>query len=274
MMTSKQESKSTRPLHNEYPLIHSRNSKSCLKNDDISQNRSSSTAVLDSINQFYTYLGSTRENLQPDPGMNGCFAVRLALFLIETISHKKFTLSAGGCFSRGFYRHCLESAARTDLADEINDPELMVIYIKQCLRLLESTGILKRGGRQALINTDEASTATIFHKLFNAFWNTTPWEDLFPSDTESARELKATRGILKDLLLRRNGAVSIGAIANEFFEMTGFSNRNNLFMISFLDFYFFTWLNHFGLVRYSNESDLSPVRLTVTDRGRKSLNSF
>jgi hypothetical protein len=273
-MTSKQGTNSTGPLHDEYQFIHSRNSKSCLKNNTINQNRPSGTAVLESINQFYDYLGSSRENLQTDPDMNGCFAVRLALFLVETISSKTFTLNAKGCFSRGFYRYCLESATRAGLADEINDPELMIIYIKQCLRLMDSTGILSRKGRRARINTGETSSATIYHRLFNAFWNATPWEDLFPSDTESARELKIVRGILKDLLLRRHGAVNLGSMANEFFEMTGFGNRNCLFKISFLDFYFFTWLSHFGMVRYLTEGDLAPVRIIVTDSGRKSLNSY
>ncbi len=206
--------------------------------------------------------------------MNGCFAIRLAHFLIETISNKNFSLSADRCFSQSFYRHCMEAASQTGLADEIKDSELMVIYIKQCLRLMDESGILSRDRCHARIYPDKASPETIFHKLFNAFWNSTPWEDLFPSDRESARELKATRGILKDLLLRRHGAVSLGAIANEYFEMTGFSNRNNLFMISFLDFYFFTWLSHFGMVRYSNEDAHAPVRITVTDCGRKSLNTF
>lgn len=210
----------------------------------------------------------------PGQDMNGCFAVRLALFLIETISEKKFSLDDDGCFSSGFYHHCLESATRNGLADEINDSELLIIYIKQCLRLMDASGILTRDRRHPRIYPDRAPSATIYHKLFNAFWNGAPWEEIFPSDRESARELKATRGILKDLLLRRHGAVALGTIANEYFEMTGFSSHNNLLMISFLDFYFFTWLRHFGMVRYSGDGDHAPVRITVTDRGRKSLNSY
>jgi hypothetical protein len=273
-MTIKQGLKPTIPLTNEYPSIHSENSKSCLKNNDISRNSSSSAAVLETISRFYDALDSSRQNLSPVPEVNGCFAVRLALFLIETISAKKFSLNAAGCFSQVFYRHCLASASQAGLTDEINDNELLVIYIKQCLQLMEKSGILERNRRQARICINAMSPAVLYHRLFNAFWNSTPWEDLFPSDRESARELKATRGILKDLLLRRHGAVALGAIANEYFEMTGFSNRNDLFMISFLDFYFFTWLRHFGMVRYLNEDDLAPVRITVTDSGRKSLNSY
>ncbi len=273
-MTSKQGSKPTIQLHNEYQVIHSRNSKSCLKNNDISQKHTSGIAALESINQFYKSLAGSRENLSSDPDMNGCFAVRLAFFLIETIAARKFVLDADGCFSRDFYRHCLESAAQAGLADEINDTDLLVIYMKQCMRMMDACGILTRDRRQARIHQDQASSSTIYHKLFNAFWNSTPWEELFPSDRESAQELKVTRGILKDLLLRRYGAVSLGAVANEFFEMTGFSSRNNLFMISFLDFYFFTWLRHFGMVRYSEEHDHAPVRVTVTDHGRKCLKSY
>lgn len=273
-MTIKQGLQQIIALTNEYPPIHSENSKSCLKNNDISRNSSSSAAVLETISRFYNALDGSRENLSPGPETNGCFAVRLARFLIETISGGKYPLSAGGCFSRTFYRQCIESASQAGLADEINDNDLLVIYFKQCLQLMEQSGILERTGRRARISAGDLSPAALYHRLFNAFWNSTPWEDLFPSDRESARELKSGRGILKDILLRRHGAVALSAIANEYFEMTGFSSKNDLFMISFLDFYFFTWLRHFGMVRYLNEDDLAPVRITVTDSGRKSLNSY
>ena len=273
-MTSKQGTNSTRPFNNEYHPIHSRNSKSCLKNNTINERRSPSSALLESINHYYTSLGGTRETMRPDTDLNGCFAVRLALFLAETISGNRFRLDEEGCFTGSFYRHCLDKAAEAGLADEINDPELLVIYMKQCLRLLDTSGILSREKRWARVNGAELSASTIYHRLFNAFWNITPWEDLFPSDSESARELKTVRGIFKELLLRRHGTMSLGAVANEFFEMTGFSSKNNLFMISFLDFYLFTWLRHFGMVRYLTEGDSAPVRITVTDSGRKSLNSF
>ena len=111
----------------------------------------------------------------------------------------------------------------------------------------------------------------MFYRLFNAFWNLVRWEDIFPSDPESARELKITRNILKDLVLRHYGAVSLNDIANEFFDMTGFSTPNDLLVISFLDFYFFTWLRHFGMIRYSNGTEIAPVRITVTDTGRTFL---
>ncbi len=271
-MTSKQETQPTSKLHDEYSPIHSKNSKSCLKNREISPDRSSSSAHLESISRFYNCLNATKDDTSQHKDMDGCFAVRLALFLIETISSKPFPLDNDGCFGVDFYRHCMKSAR--DLAGEINDPDLVIIYMKQCLRIMDSCGILLREGGFARINAPGASTATIFHRLFNSFWNSTPWEDLFPSDTESARELNAVRGVLRDLLLRRHGAVSIDTVANEFFEMTGFSSRNNLFMISFLDFYFFTWLKHFGMIRYSGGKNHEPVSITVTDRGRNSLKTF
>ncbi|MBP7734437.1 MAG: hypothetical protein KA369_00555 [Spirochaetes bacterium] len=271
-MTSKQGTQPNRPLHDEYPPIHSKNSKSCLKNREISPDGTSSRAQLESISRYYNYLGATKDDPSPHKDVNGCFAVRLALFLIETISSRRYALDDEGCLGGDFYRHCMKSDR--DLAMEINDPDLLIIYIKQCLRMMDSCGILLRDGSFARISAPEASAATIFHRLFNSFWNSTPWEDLFPSDTESARELNAVRAILKDLLLRRHASVSIGTLANEFFEMTGFSSRNNLFMISFLDFYFFTWLKHFGMIRYSGGKDHAPVRITVTDLGRNSLKTF
>jgi hypothetical protein len=272
-MAIKQYNQPDKPLHGGYSIIHSRNSESSLKRNDVPLNNSTSTAFLESINRYYDYLDYSEEN-SANPNMNQCFAVRLAFFLIDAISNKKFMLDSQGCFRKNFYHYILEKASASELAEEIGDTDLMIIYIKQCLRILKASGILRQVKTCADINQATVSNKTIYSKLFNAFWNDVPWEDIFPSDTESARELKISKNILKDLILRHYGRISLQSVTNEFFDMTGFSAQNDLLKISFLDFYFFTWLKHFGMIRYFNEPDYAPVRIAVTDKGRIFLNSI
>jgi hypothetical protein len=272
-MAIKQYNQPDKPLHGKHSIIHSRNSKSSLKRNDIPINNSTSVAFFESINRYYGYLDYSEDN-NTNPDMNQCFAVRLAFFLIDAISYKKFMLDRQGCFRKNFYHYIIEKASTSGLAEEIDDTELLIIYIKQCLHMLKASGILRQVKACADIDRAAISSKTIYYKLFNAFWNDLPWEDIFPSDTESARELKICKNILKDLVLRHHGFISLQSVTNEFFEMTGFSAPNDLLKISFLDFYFFTWLMHFGMIRYFNEPNYAPVRIAVTDKGRIFLNSI
>ena len=196
------------------------------------------------------------------------------IFLIVAIAGCDIPLRKSGAFDKSFYQFCIESSAASELAEEIGDPELLIIYIKQCLHLLKASGIVGRNGSRATVDTSARAHRTLYFRLFNAFWNGCPWEDLFPSDAPSARALNESRNILKDLVVRHNSAVRLDSIANEFFDMTGFCNKNDLFMISFLDFYFFTWLKHFGMIRYAAGQETAPVHISVTGTGKKILKSL
>src|SRR4030042_6470257 len=215
-MAIKQYNQPNKPPHSEESIIHSRNSKNSLKRNDSPVNNSTSLAFLESINRYYGYLNYSEEN-NTNLNMNQCFAVRLAFFLIDAISNKKFMLDSQGCFRKNFYRCILEKASASELAEEIGDIELLIIYIKQCLRMMKATGILRQVKACADINQAAVSSKTINCILFNAFWNDVPWEGIFPSDTESARELKFTKNILKDLILRHHGIISLQSVTNEFF---------------------------------------------------------
>lgn len=272
-MTSKHEKRIHPQSSIDYSIIPTGNSNKCLQNYDIPADAPSSRASLESISRYYGFL-RTEEGNTSDVEINGCFALRLSFFLIETISKCTVTLKRNGAFDKNFYNYCIESAAASDLAEEVGDPELLVIYIKQCLHLLKASGIVQRNGSRATVDTSAVSHRTVYFRLFNAFWNRCRWADIFPSDAASAQALSESKNILKDLLVRHEGAVRIDRVANEFFDMTGFCNKNDLFMISFLDFYFFTWLDHFGMIRYSAGEETSPVHITVTGTGRKILKSF
>jgi hypothetical protein len=247
-------------------------SRECFQNNkpDIASNRN--IDALNTISRYYNFLGKSYDEIQ-DTEVNNCFAVRLALFLIDLISNSALPAARSGGLKKNFFRQCLEKAAEEHLFKEIDDQELLIIYIKQCLHLLQISGILKKSDKRAFIIDDVIlSGKSLYYKLFKAFWVDAEWEVIFPSDIETARDLKINKNILKDLLLKNYGKTRLDKVANEFFDMTGFTSCNDLVMISFLDFYFFTWLKHFNLVLYYDDSLYAPVYISVTDSGRKILN--
>ncbi|OHD71618.1 MAG: hypothetical protein A2W19_15240 [Spirochaetes bacterium RBG_16_49_21] len=243
----------------------------CFQNQKIQTDRFQSIVTVESISRYYNILGNSREN-GTDIELNGCFAVRLALLLIDVISKGRFPVTKSGCFKKKFYNQCMNKASEDQLLDTIDDHELFIIYTKQCLHLLRLSGILRQSGGYAMISDAGISGNSVYFRLFTAFWDKADWEIIFPSDVDSARELKINRNILKDLILKNYGKTRLDRVANEFFDMTGFACCNDLIMISFLDFYFFTWLKHFNMILYTDGTAHAPVCIAVTDVGRKILN--
>ncbi len=243
----------------------------CLKNNELDIASYKNINAITEISRYFNFLADPKDNIQNVEVYN-CFALRLSLFLIDLIRKDACATHARGYSKNHFFRRCIEKASGEDFAREINDNELLAIYIKQCLHLLKICGIIKKSAINSFVVTDHSESITgLYYKLLNAFWVEADWAAIFPSDTESARELKISKNILKDLLLRNSGRARLDKIANEFFEMTGFSRRDDLVMISFIDFYFFTWLKHFNLISYMEDSPYAPVSISVTESGKKIL---
>ena len=63
-----------------------------------------------------------------------------------------------------------------------------------------------------------------------------------------------------------------GSYTNYFFQKTGLGRLNDNYAISFIDFYFFTWLSHFGIVNYIEGDETDPVVIELTSHGKLFLN--
>ena len=235
--------------------------------------RTPMAATFDSITRFYSFVHAKNDawtNLIP----YGSFALRLARFIMQLIAENTFHIGRGGSFNRAFYGICEKKAVSCGLLDEIGDREIFIIHIKQCLHILEAAGIISRKGKHASIRSFQDDDQTLFPRLFHSFWNITPWETIFPSDVQAARDLQERRSFLKDAILMNRGTVRIDHIANTFFDMTGFSSPGNLFTISFIDFYPLTWLKHFGLLQYYTGLPCEPVRVALTKAGTTILRTL
>ncbi len=272
-MTRKEATLHTGSYQHRVTISHIAHAIAAPQSQPLEDTRPAALSVFESIQSYYHRLdGAGREDCQLS--LNDCFAVRLALVIMTALSEGSLPETKSGSYGDAFYRHCLEKAAEEGLSDEIDDEEILLIGIKQCLIIMSAAGIIKNEEGRADIDRDGLNEKNIHQRLFNAFWNLAPWDEIFPSDPETARELCHEKSILKDLLARHAGAVSLDAVANEFFEMTGFTSPGDLEMISFLDFYFFAWLERFGLIRYIKGRLYDPVRIAVTGIGRNLLHSY
>jgi hypothetical protein len=272
-MKTNREKKAYESIREATSNIKFKHSNECLQHQKSNIVTLKSNNTVDSISRYYGILCNSFEKIS-GTGINNCFAVRIATLIIDLISNGDFTLTKSGGLKKIFYRLCLEKSLDEHIIDENDDRELFTIYFKQCIHLLRVCGILKKSAGIAVIDENKASFNGLYIKLFRAFWMDAGWEAIFPSDIHAARDLQENKNIIKDLILKHCGKTRLDAIANEFFEMTGFTFQNDLMMMSFLDFYFFTWLKHFNLIQYANDSQYAPVCISVTDSGRKILNSI
>ena len=143
-------------------------------NFDIADNRSSkpnrTKSSFDSANEYYKILYNTNNTLL-QTGMENCFAVKLSKFIISILKEEKntFKLTRENCFREDFYSSCLESISMTGISSEINDEELLVIYMKQIVSILKTSGIIINQKGKAAIRKTEISDTELFYKIVNLF---------------------------------------------------------------------------------------------------------
>jgi len=89
-------------------------------------------STINAITVFHKISSAIRGN-STGQRFASSFAVRLSLFIIEIIKNNRFAASGDLPLGEGFYRFCLTELFDTELAREIDDDELLIIYLKQCV---------------------------------------------------------------------------------------------------------------------------------------------
>lgn len=197
--------------------------------------------------------------------------MQLASTLIQTINLKSIDIKTNKILSNDFYTFCLNNLLKTNIIKTIDDNELLIIYLKQLVMIIKNTDLYNKknnilSGRNLLLNKIQ-----LYLKILDSFWNKSIWSELFPSMPDAASRLMKNKNVMVDLVLKNKNNFKIADISNDFSSLTGISKPNDLFFISFLDFYFFTWLSHFGIIRYINGADIEPVEIELTEHGRRIL---
>ncbi len=225
------------------------------------------TPAFEIVRKFFNYTGSVNSNEEyPDVD---CYALRLCRYLLEKINYYGAVQDRSGSFQETFYSRCLDDMKGDETIDEVEDPELAVIYLKQMVHLMRSAELISSEPGSGVNRKASLSDTSLFMRLFQSFWFYTNWEDIFPSDPAAASELHEARSFVRDLVLKCDEMTEIDVFSNNLSELTGFAEKNDILRISFLDFYLLTWLKHFGIMRYQNGTRYSPVAIQLTDLGRK-----
>ncbi|HPQ55065.1 MAG TPA: hypothetical protein PK253_17580 [Spirochaetota bacterium] len=198
-------------------------------------------------------------------------AIRLFEFLSDVINSRPFALVNGGSFCDEFYDHCIDRIADTDIPQSVDDHELLIIYLKQTAQMLRNTRFFSIDGGVPRVDISDISCTEIYLEFFASFWSRVKWDDIFPSNPGASRDLMRSKHILVDVLLNSGAKAELNSVANNFFTMTGFGLRDDLLLISYLDFYFFTWLSHFSIVKYCRCGNADPVSLRLTPHGKRFL---
>jgi len=191
------------------------------------------------------------------------FVIRLTRFLIMSINDN-FIAFKNRHLGKEFYDHCENSFIKSDIIQDIQDLDLLLIYLKQLVIIFRDSDLLcdEESFAKAITQlSSNDSIHSIFPMLFISFWNRVNWEEIFPSIPEAAKKLKENRTIMINLLINQSDSFRIDKISNDFFRLTGFGKKNDLCLLSFLDFYFFTWLSFFGIIRYLDGAINEPVTI-------------
>ena len=203
----------------------------------------------------------------PDAFIKDTFVIRLFKFLCCFVNDHYFPLK-NRYFDNEFYEYCKESLIDSGIADEIVDTDLIIIYLKQLIIIMKHSNILQNYRGIARVKMETVSYNSIFLMLFYSFWNNVQWEEIFPSLPNAAKALKKNRQLMIELMINQTDIFRIDCLTNEFFVNISFTGVRDIYLISFLDFYFFTWLKFFGITRYLVGSSDEPVKVELTEYGR------
>ena len=219
----------------------------------------------------YYHTLSFAEKDYSNSEMFDCPALRLCRFLLAEI-RSECPMQGRDCYlSESFYLKCARRIRETDLSKDMPDWDTLLIHLKQMANILQAGSVLHVRNGMITVRDGAESGTDLYHLLLTTLWDRVPWEHIFPSDPLAARNMQRNRSVMRDILLGWHHCVPVESVANEFFCRTGLSVKNDLFHISFLDFYLFSWLRNFDIIKYLPSVESAPVAIEITERGRKIL---
>jgi hypothetical protein len=229
-----------------------------------------SNSALDVFNSIYKFHSSLYNNeLFNFMTIKDCHALTLANAIINKLSSENISTDKENSFPESFYNEIAET-----LINEDEDNTICIINLKQTSNIMKKSKIILVKDNIAAISENFQNRERLYCRLLESFWNGTEWSEIFPSSPKDASKLHEQRDIFATLLLGFYTEVSVEDLSNDFFEITGISKKNNLFMILFVDFYLITWLSYFGIIDYTDKKNTNIVHISIEDYGRDILKSI
>jgi len=224
-------------------------------------------SALSTFNSIYKFHSSLQSNeLFKSMKIRDCYTLTLANAIIDKLSSEKIIAGKGNSLPENFYNELSET-----LLTENGDKELIVINLKQLANIMKRGGLITFKDKAAVVSESFQDRDSLYFRLLQSFWNETEWSDIFPSSPEAAVKLHENRNTFAELIQGFYTEVSVEDLSNDFFEMTDIAERNDYFMISFLDFYLIAWLRNFGIIDYSSRTNTEIIYLSIQDYGREIL---
>ncbi len=224
-------------------------------------------SALSTFNSIYKFHSSLQSNELFKPmKIKDCYTLTLANAIIEKLKSEKIIAGKGNSLPESFYDEIAET-----LLTENSDKELIIIFLKQMSNIMKRGGLILFNEKTATASESFQDRESLYLRLLESFWNETEWSEIFPSSPEAADKLHEKRNIFAELIQGFYTEVSVEDLANDFFEMTDIAERNDYFMISFLDFYLIAWLKNFGIIDYSSRNNTEIIYLSILDYGREIL---
>lgn len=202
-----------------------------------------------------------------------CFVCDFSMFMVDIFENNYVSLDNEGFISDEFFTFIASKGKAISKLYNIEDTEIIEIIAKQIVILLKNLKLVKyEDGRAKFCR--EFQEYNIYNNLFTAFWNNVSWSALFPSLPEAGEFLQNNRDLLKLILLEMKEAELLENIALRFLDQSGMNLRNEMLLVSYLDFSVFTWLNLFGIIKYVDYPGSDCVMIEMTETGRNILSAL
>ena len=195
-----------------------------------------------------------------------CNALKFIKNIISLLS-KPLNVEKGNLLPKNFYKKLIALKNTNSFLDDMDEKEQERNY-RQAAHVMEAAGMFKRSKGKVSVDFSFESDADVYFALLKAFWHLTEWDQIFPLnvDVDMAKAFHFDRSIFKDILLkeRKEKRIYVQKIADYFSDLTGISNKGDLILAFFLDFYLLKWLEHFNLVKCHKGSGAMPVSFEIS----------
>ncbi len=204
---------------------------------------------------------------------HSCFASDFTMFILDLFENNYVAIDENGCIDSEFYDFvCAKGQVIAEIYN-ITDSEMVKIFTKQLVIILKSLKYVDLSFGRVKV-AGNFSNDGLNLSLFKAFWNNISWSELFPSLPELAENLQSKRTILAGMLVDSKYPVHLEVIGFDFLIKSKIRLRNEMLLISFLDFSIFSWLNLFGFIKYLDQNCGRCVMIDLTEYGREVLSAL
>jgi len=222
------------------------------------------------LNEHTAHLPVNEKDTSADTFISTSFIMRLTDSILPVINRHPAKFFSGKHLEEDFYTSCVANMSE-DIFSEIDDHDLIIIYLKQYAILLRNSVLLHKQGTHVNTVFNVDSRQNIYLSLLHSFWHKVQWDKLFPSMPAIAMQLNKNRIFLIKFISECYETFRIASIASHIIKHLKLGDPANLILVSFLDFSIFTWMKHFGIFQYLKGNSDDPVQAQITAQGRRLL---